>query len=309
MATLLGKLEEYDRSTEDWTQYVERMDHFFDANEIVDVRKKKSVFLAVVGPTTYALLQNLVAPAKPGDKTFVELVAALKEHFKPTPSETVQRSKFHTRVRKPGESVADLVAELRSLAEFCNFGTSLNDILRDRIVGGINSSKIQQRLLAEKDLTLEKAVNLSQGMETATKYVQELAQTGSEAVAIKSEVNQVTPYHRSQKEGQQTRKFTGTCFCCGKLGHRREDCRHMDAVCHICHKKGHLRTVCRSSTQTPKQKYEKVHKVENDYEKESSGEDEYEFGPSTPPRRRSRIQWTSRWKQSPYRWSLTQEPL
>ena len=77
MATLLGKLEEYDRSTEDWTQYVERMDHFFDANEIVDVGKKKSVFLAVVGPTTYALLRNLVSPAKPGDKTFVELVAAL----------------------------------------------------------------------------------------------------------------------------------------------------------------------------------------------------------------------------------------
>ena len=44
MAILLGKLEEYDRSTEDWTQYVERMDHFFDANEIVDVGKKKCVF-------------------------------------------------------------------------------------------------------------------------------------------------------------------------------------------------------------------------------------------------------------------------
>ena len=124
---------------------------------------------------------------------------------------------------------------------------------------------------------MEKAVNLAQGMETATKNVQELAQTGSEAVAIKAEVNQVTPYRRSRKEGQQTRKFTGTCFCCGKLGHRREGCRHKDAMCHICHKKGHLRTVCRSSTQTPKQKYEKVHKVENDYEKESSGEDEYEI--------------------------------
>ena len=264
---------------------MERMDHFFDANEIVGVGKKKNVFLAVVGPTTYALLRNLVSLARPGDKTFAELVAALKEHFKPTTSETVQCSKFHTRVRKPGESVADFVAELRSLAEFCNFGASLNDMLRDRIVCGINSSKIQQRLLAEKDLTLEKAVNLTQGMETATKNVQELAQTGSEAVAIKAEVNQVTPYRRSWKEGQQTRKFTGTCFCCGNVGHRREDCRHKDAVCHICHKKGHLRTVCRSSTQTPKQKYEKVHKVENDYDKESSGEDEYEIWAG-----RSRIQ-------------------
>ena len=269
---------------------MEQLDHFFDTNEIVDVGKKKSVFWAVVGPTTYALLRSLVSPARPGDKTFAELVAALKEHFKPTPSETVQCSKFHTRVRKPGESVADFVAELRSLAEFCNFGASLNDMLRDRIVCGINSSKIQQRLLAEKDLTLEKAVNLAQGMETATKNVQELAQTGSVAVAIKAEVNQVTPYRRSRKEGQQTRKFTGTCFCCGKLRHRREDCRHKDAMCHICHKKGHLRTVCRSSTQTTKQKYEKYTKLRMTTKRRAQGRTSMKFGPLTPPRRRSRIQ-------------------
>ena len=58
---------------------MEQMDHFFDANEIVGVGKKMSVFLAVVGPTTYALLRNLVSLARPGDKTFAELVAALKE--------------------------------------------------------------------------------------------------------------------------------------------------------------------------------------------------------------------------------------
>ena len=34
---------------------------------------------------------------------------------------------------------------------------------------GINSSKIQQRLLAEKDLTLDKAVDLALGMEAATR--------------------------------------------------------------------------------------------------------------------------------------------
>ena len=90
MATLLGKLEEFDKSKEEWTQYVEHMNHFFAANDIKDTGKKKSVFLAVVGvtvigPTTYSLLRNLVAPSKPGDKTFDELTTALKEHYNPTP--------------------------------------------------------------------------------------------------------------------------------------------------------------------------------------------------------------------------------
>ena len=40
------------------------------------------------------------------------------------------------------------VAEVRSLAEFCNFGqTLLEAMLRDRIVCGINDDAIQRRLL------------------------------------------------------------------------------------------------------------------------------------------------------------------
>ena len=105
-----------------WPQYVESVDHFFNANGITDADKKKSAFLAVIGLTTYTLVRNLVSPAKPGEKSYDELVNVLKEHFNPTPSETVQRSRFHGRFRKPGETVATFFSELRSLAEICNFG-------------------------------------------------------------------------------------------------------------------------------------------------------------------------------------------
>ena len=162
MSSLLGRIDEFDGTKEDWPQYVERVDHFFDANGITDADKKKSAFLAVIGPTTYALVRNLVSPAKPGEKSYDELVKILKEHFNPTPSETVQRSRFHGRFRKPGETVATFVSELRSLAEFCNFGASLDDMLRDRLICGINNSKIQQKLLAEKKLTLTTAIEMAQ---------------------------------------------------------------------------------------------------------------------------------------------------
>ena len=71
MAALLGKMEEFDASREEWTQYVERMDHFFAANGIDEAHKKKSTFPAVAnfGPATYTLVRNLVSPDKPGDKT------------------------------------------------------------------------------------------------------------------------------------------------------------------------------------------------------------------------------------------------
>ncbi len=136
MSSLLGRLDEFDASKEEWPQYVERVSHFFAANGIDDADRKKSAFLAGIGPTTYTLVRNLVSPAKPGDKSYVELVALLMDHFNPTPSETVQRFKFHSRFRKPGESIATFVSELRSLAEFCNFGTTFGNMLRDRLVCG-----------------------------------------------------------------------------------------------------------------------------------------------------------------------------
>lgn len=129
------------------------MDHFFAANEIADANRKKSAFLVVIGPAAYTLVRNLVSPTMPGEKSYDELVKALKDHFNPNPSETVQRSWFHSRFRKPGETVATFVSELSSLAEFCNFGTSLYDMLRERLICGINNSKLQQKLLAEKKLT------------------------------------------------------------------------------------------------------------------------------------------------------------
>ena len=94
--TLLGKVDEFDCTKEDWTQYVERLDHFFVANDITDEGKKRAVLLSVVGSSTYALLRNLVQPAKPGEKTYAELVSTLKDHYNPTPSETVQRSRFNS---------------------------------------------------------------------------------------------------------------------------------------------------------------------------------------------------------------------
>ena len=125
MAILLGKIDEFDRSKEEWPQYVERLGHFFDANDITSADKKRSVFLAVVGPTTYKLLHNLLAPDKQGDKSYTKLVTTLTNHFNPTPSEAVQRYKFNTSVRKLGESVSTYISELRSLAEHCNYGASL----------------------------------------------------------------------------------------------------------------------------------------------------------------------------------------
>ena len=127
-------------------------------NGIENVDKKKALLVTVVSAATYKTLRNILAPAKPGDKSYSELLETLSKHFHLTPAEIVERYKFHSRVRKAGESIATFVAELRSLSEYCNFGALLDDMIRDRLVCGVNDAAIQKRLLAEPAPTYSKSV-------------------------------------------------------------------------------------------------------------------------------------------------------
>ena len=80
-------------------EYAERLGHFLTANGITDGDKKRAVFLSVICPKAYKLLGNLIAPAKPGEKWYEELVEVMMQHHNPPPSEIVQKYKFHTMKR------------------------------------------------------------------------------------------------------------------------------------------------------------------------------------------------------------------
>ena len=77
------------------------------------------------------------------------------------------------------ESISEYVAALRKLSEHCQFGATLNERLCERFVTGVNNNAIQQKLLLETDLTLDKAVTiaismLDDGKDTAQKVLDSL---------------------------------------------------------------------------------------------------------------------------------------
>ena len=223
MAAQIGKTTSFDEKLEEWTQYVERLEHFFTANGHTDDDKKKAILLSSIGPTAYKLLRNLVSPQKPGDKTYRELVDIMKKHHNPTPSETVERHKFNSRCHKSGESVAQYFAALRSLAEFCNFEDSLSKMLRDRLVIGVQDSHIQRRLLAEKALSFDKAFELAQSLEQASESAIVIQNgrgaTAQDEVVHKIKGTQVTARRPSYKP--ENRDPVPPCYRCGKSNHLR----------------------------------------------------------------------------------------
>ena len=164
---------EFDEAKEDWLSYTERLQQYFLAND-VPKEKQRAVLLSGCGPTTYQLIWNPTAPAEPTAKSCTDLGTLLKEHNNPRPSVIVRRYAFHTRQQNAGGNVAEFVADLRRLSDHCNFGETLQEMLRDRLVCGIWDLALQRRLLAEADLTFDKAFTLRQAFEAAERDTKDI---------------------------------------------------------------------------------------------------------------------------------------
>ena len=69
------------------------------------------------------------------------------------------------------------VADLKKLATHCEFGTNLNEALRDKLVCGHRNVQMQKRLLSEDKLKYTKGLEIAVVMETAIHDASELSFT------------------------------------------------------------------------------------------------------------------------------------
>jgi len=164
MATY-GKIKAFNPRTDDWEVYQERLQFYMVANGIEDATKKRSILLTVCGDSTFKLLRSLVPEGKldADGVTYDSLVRLLNTHYSKKQSTIVHRFNFNTRSRQPSESIADYIAALRELALNCKFSDQdrLEEMLRDRLVCGVNHSGIQRKLLSEGELTYASALKLA----------------------------------------------------------------------------------------------------------------------------------------------------
>ena len=79
-----SRLGEFNSNLEKISVYLERLKLFMEANSVME-DKRVVVLLTVIGANDYVLLQGLVADASPWEKSFDELIKALKTHYKPKP--------------------------------------------------------------------------------------------------------------------------------------------------------------------------------------------------------------------------------
>lgn len=242
---LIGHIGEFDNTTDQWQSYKERLEQFVAANDVAD-EKRVPVLLSVIGGRTYELLRTLTAPQRPAEKTFEELCTVLENHLAPRPLVIAERFRFHKRHQRKDENVSDFCVAIQKLAEHCQFGTTLSDTLRDRLVCGLASEQIQRRLLTETELTYERAKAIALAAETATKDAVELRKPMPTAAA--ENVNKLKACRSHPHTTGATSKPSAALLCtrCGRNNHEQSSCYFKNKFCLLCSKKGHTKKMCKT---------------------------------------------------------------
>ncbi|XP_014206388.1 uncharacterized protein LOC106637924 [Copidosoma floridanum] len=235
----IGNVSEF-VADDDWGLWYEQFEQYCEINE-VPVAKRVPLFVTLLGKEAYGLLRNLCSPALPKALPLGELARVMKEHLQPTPCVLVECYKFKEYRQRLEENLKSFVAGLKKLSTHCDFGQQLEDNLRDQLVWGLSSDTIKRRLLGERSLTFVRACDIAASMEAACRDAA-VMQSGSGSDAL----NYVRDKGgRSMSVRNDEPSGAVVCFCCGRVGHCKPECRFREYKCKKCGKVGHLQVVCR----------------------------------------------------------------
>lgn len=127
----------------EWLSWKRNFHYFIEANEIVDVERKKTLLLLFAGEQIQEIYDNLdggddIGGPRPSEymDQYKVLVTRLDSYFASKINVTVERTKFQELKQEANETIAKFAMRLRNHAKRCNFGEQLDSNIRDRILVG-----------------------------------------------------------------------------------------------------------------------------------------------------------------------------
>ncbi|XP_047998343.1 uncharacterized protein LOC125235799 [Leguminivora glycinivorella] len=153
-----------------WQCWKTQFNLFLKASEVVkeDAATQASLLINLIGPEGFNAYQTFDFE-KEGDRDSIKILQEkFDAYFGLKPNITLARYKFFTRNQEDGETISQYVTALRLLTKTCAFSSLEQDLIRDRIVCGIKSTIVRDRLLRTDDLTLDKAIKICQADEVSS---------------------------------------------------------------------------------------------------------------------------------------------
>ena len=172
-------LEIHDVNVADkWKKFRLAWDNYALATELDKKAEKVQVttVLTIIGEEARDVYSTFTGWASDADKTKLDpVLTKFAEYCEPWKNVPFERYWFNRRAQDHGETYDQYKTALRKLAEGCEFGTiTEEEILRDRLVFGIQDNKVRERLLRGSKLTLEKTDEICRASESTAAQMKEV---------------------------------------------------------------------------------------------------------------------------------------
>lgn len=199
-----------------------------------------NALLYIMGLESETIFNSFTFQKAEEKKKYALVVEKFGEHFLPKQNVIHERFMFYSRNQRTEEPAEKFITDLHKLAETCEFDKMKDEMIRDKIVIGVFDSDISKRLQSDRNLTLDKAIEIVR-----------MAETINEQHEIQRSL--VSPTESSVH--RVSRKF---CSRCGGSCRGRISCPARNATCHNCSRKGHFAQQCN-------QKSKKIYRVAPEY--------------------------------------------
>ena len=158
-----------------WEFFRQQWEDYEVATELV--QQKTAVRLAslrsIMGKNCLQIYRNL--SLTPEQQESVQgCLEAMEAYFKPQRNVVYERYVFNSCVQRQDENVDAYVNRLRKLASSCDFGALTDELIRDRLVIGVRDRDLKGRLLRQKGLSLQKALEMSKSNEVTKQQLKSL---------------------------------------------------------------------------------------------------------------------------------------
>lgn len=224
-----------------------------------DAKVRVATLLTVMGKECHLIQRHLHMPEEDRAKP-EKILDALEKHFEPSRNVIYERYVFNTTQQSQHETTEQYVANLRKLADKCEFGTLRDELIRDRLVLGTKDASARARMLRESALTLAKAIDMCRVSEQAQIQHKMIAGVEQETVHVhyardrRSERRSSAPQHTQRENmghaSKDKRTNANPCGYCGAV-HDRMNCPAFGITCKACGKKNHFAKVCKQSQRRP----------------------------------------------------------
>ena len=214
-----------------WRQFEQQWSWYAIATELHKQPNTVQVatLMTIIGPGAIDIY-NTFKLEEEEEITINEILKLFREYFTPKRNTTYERYLFNKLVQKEGQSFEEFLTEIINQSNTCDFGVLKESLIKDKIVIGVTSEELREKLLLNDSLSLEEAITLCRS------YHQTKARMN--CMVNNPEVDELRRKNINKEE-------TFDCTRCGKK-HGRKNCKAFNQKCTKCSLKGHFAKFCRT---------------------------------------------------------------